>query len=171
MAEQTAQFETRPIDEIKWRKDLYPRLEPNATVIQQYAEDITVLPPIEINQHNELIDGYHRWTAHRKAQAETIAVFVTETTSDRHLAFLAVERNSKHGCQMSSGEKKTFALKWYTGEAAEKETFATMLGVTVRTIRRWLADRDKNLKAARRKRACELWLACWIFGLTLGIWF
>ena len=44
-------IESRKITEIVFREDLYPRLE--------YAEVIDVLPPIEINQHNELIDGWH----------------------------------------------------------------------------------------------------------------
>lgn len=54
------------VSEIVWRKDLYPRFEPNPSRIQQYAEVVKLLPPIEINQRKEMIDGYHRWVAHRK---------------------------------------------------------------------------------------------------------
>jgi len=55
--------ETRNISQVTWREDLYPRFEPTPARIQQYAECVDFLPPIEINQHDELIDGYHRWTA------------------------------------------------------------------------------------------------------------
>jgi hypothetical protein len=31
--------------------------ETSAVTVQKYAEDLSVLPPIEVNQHNELIGG------------------------------------------------------------------------------------------------------------------
>lgn len=55
---------TRKVSDITFREDLYPRIETSAITVQKYAEDLDVLPPIEINQNNELIDGWHRWTAH-----------------------------------------------------------------------------------------------------------
>jgi len=45
------------VSEVVFREDLYPRLETSALTVQKYAEDLDVLPPIEVNQHNELIDG------------------------------------------------------------------------------------------------------------------
>ena len=50
--------------DVVFREDLYPRIETSAVTVQKYAEDLEVLPPIKVNQHNELIDGWHRWTAH-----------------------------------------------------------------------------------------------------------
>jgi len=52
------------VKDIVFREDLYPRIRTSAETVQKYAEDLSVLPPIEINQRNELIDGWHRWTAH-----------------------------------------------------------------------------------------------------------
>jgi hypothetical protein len=75
--------ETRNVADIVLREDLYPRLEKNAKLVQQYAENLDVLPPIEINQNNELIDGWHRWTAHRKADASEIAVKITPTKNGK----------------------------------------------------------------------------------------
>ena len=66
-------METRNVSDIIWREDLYPRFEPSPAIIQQYADAIDELPPVEINQHNELIDGYHRWTAHKKAELKDSA--------------------------------------------------------------------------------------------------
>jgi hypothetical protein len=54
---------------IVFREDLYPRMETSASTVQKYAEDLDILPPIEVNQNKELIDGWHRWTAHKKAGA------------------------------------------------------------------------------------------------------
>jgi len=42
---------------VVYREDLYPRIQTSATTVQKYAEDLDVLPPIEVNQRNELIDG------------------------------------------------------------------------------------------------------------------
>ena len=56
-----------PTMTVVWREDLYPRIKPDMAVIARYAENLEVLPPIEVNQNNILIDGYHRWTAHRQA--------------------------------------------------------------------------------------------------------
>src|SRR4051812_31335148 len=78
-------------------EDLYPRIEKNPATVQKYAEDLTILPPIEVNQNNELIDGWHRWTAHRKVGAKTIPAIVTKTASDAELLELAIERNATHG--------------------------------------------------------------------------
>jgi hypothetical protein len=35
---------------IVYRQDLYPRFKPNPSKIQEYAENIERLPPIELNQ-------------------------------------------------------------------------------------------------------------------------
>ena len=103
----------RKLDEVVFREDLYPRLAKDPAKVQQYAEDLDVLPPIEVNQHNELIDGWHRWTAHKKVNAETIAVIVTQTTGDAHLLELAIERNAAHGLQLSREEKQAMARRIY----------------------------------------------------------
>ncbi len=150
----------RLLGEIIYRADLYPRFEPNPTKIQEYSENLALLPPIEINQRNELIDGYHRWTAHKTAKVDTIAVTVTPTASDRELRLLAVRRNAVHGLPLSSEEKKSQVLNLYTGRDEEKAEFEAIFSVSRRTLERWLARRDKDLKAERERRLASLWLAC-----------
>jgi transcriptional regulator with XRE-family HTH domain len=156
-------METKDIEikDIVYREDLYPRFEPDPERIQQYAQDLEMLPPVEINQHNELIDGYHRWTAHRKEKRETIKAIVTNTTSDIHLLKLAIERNSKHGLQLSSAEKKHLVLKMYTGNKDEKEEFSNLLSITKRTVSSWTSRRDKDLKVKRDQDIFDMWLACY----------
>lgn len=153
------------VDDIVWRKDLYPRLETSARTVDQYAEDLTVLPPVEVNQRNELIDGWHRWTAHRKVEAEKILVTITETSSDAHLLELAIRRNSAHGLQLSAEDKRDMARRIYNEtperEREEKKTeLASMLSVGERTVREWLSRIDKDAKEARDKRIFAAWLSC-----------
>ena len=42
----------KEISKITFRKDLYPRFEPDQKKIQEYSENIEKLPPIVINQDN-----------------------------------------------------------------------------------------------------------------------
>lgn len=158
--------ESRKVDQIVFREDLYPRIETSAVTVQKYAEDLSVLPAIEVNQHNELIDGWHRWTAHKKVKVEDIAVIVTETTGDNHLLELAIERNAAHGLQLSQNDKRDMARKIYhtTPEKerdAKKKHLAKILSVSERTVRDWLSRIDKDSKEARNKRIFDLWLAGW----------
>ena len=153
------------LSEVVFREDLYPRLEKNARTVDQYAEDLTVLPPIEVNQHNELIDGWHRWTAHRKAGAERIPVTVTETSGDAHFLELAIRRNAAHGLQLSLEDKKDMARRIYNGtpereREGKKADLAFTLSVGERTVRSWLSRIDKDTKEARDKRIFAMWLAC-----------
>ena len=161
-----SEVQRMPVADVVFREDLYPRIETHPVTVQKYAEDLDVLPPIEVNQHKELIDGWHRWTAHKKKEVETVLFIVTETKSDNHLLELAIERNAKHGLQLSQEDKRDMARKIY-GVTPEKERdekkkyLAKILSVSERTIRDWLSRIDKDSKEARNRRIFELWLAGW----------
>lgn len=154
------------VADIVFRDDLYPRIDTSATTVQKYAEDLDVLPPIETNQHKELIDGWHRWTAHKKRGAETIRVVVTETKSDAHFLELAIERNAAHGLQLSQADKKAMAQRIYNAtpekeRKGKKEQLAKILSVSERVVHDWLSRIDKDAKEARDRRIFDRWLACW----------
>ena len=154
------------VSEVVFREDLYPRIETSAVTVQKYAEDLDVLPPIEVNQHNELIDGWHRWTAHKKAKAEEITAIVTQTKSEAEFLELTIERNAAHGLQMSQADKQNMARRIYGATPdkerdAKKKQLSKILSVSERTVREWLSRVDKDSKEARDKRIFDLWLACW----------
>jgi hypothetical protein len=149
------------VDEVVFREDLYPRIERNPATVQAYAEQLENLPPIEVNQKNELIDGWHRWTAHKKEKRETIAVVVTETVGDAELLALAIERNATHGLQLNTEDKRTLAVRLYSGKAGEKEHLCKILSVPERTMRSWLSRKDTSLRQDREKRIYDMWLACY----------
>lgn len=125
-----------------------------------------MLPPIEVNHRNELIDGWHRWTAHKKMEAADIQAIVTHTESDAELLELAIQRNSTHGLQLSQEDKRDMARKIYHATAErdrdeKKKHLSKILSVSERTVREWLSRIDKDSKEARDKRIFELWLACY----------
>lgn len=150
-----------PIEEVIWREDLYPRFAPDPARIQQYAECIELLPPIEINQRSELIDGYHRWTAHKKAEQATIRAFVTETKSDAELDRLMARRNADFGIQLTQDEKQRKARQWFEALTDDMEQIAADLSVSERTVRRWLSRRIKDMKDERDRQIADMWLACY----------
>ena len=148
------------VSEVVYREDLYPRIKADPVVIQRYAENLEILPPIEINQHNILIDGFHRWTAHRKAEAETIKCFVTQTASEAELFSLAIKRNASHGLQMNEQDKAKVAIRLYAaGTGLTKDNIADTLSVGKRMINNYLHDIDKQLREERKEKIFNMWLA------------
>jgi len=155
-----------PVSSIVFREDLYPRIETSAVTVQKYADDLSVLPPVEVNQRNELIDGWHRWTAHKKNEVATIRIVVTETASDAELLELAIERNASHGLQLTQQDKQDMARRIYNATPErdrdeKKKHLAKILAVSERTVRDWLSRIDKDTKAARDRKIFDMWLACY----------
>jgi DNA modification methylase len=152
---------TIKVSDVIYREDLYPRIKADPATIQKYADNLEVLPPIEINQNNELIDGYHRWTAHRKAEAETIAAIVTRTSSDVELLALACQRNAAHGLQLNNDDKRKMAIRLYAaGTGMEKNAIADALSVTLRSVTNYLSNIDKQLREERKQKIFDMWLSC-----------
>ena len=155
---------------VVFREDLYPRINSSAETVQKYAEDLDVLPAIEVNQHNELIDGWHRWTAHRKNKAEKIRARITPTQSDAELLELAIERNATHGLQLSQADKEKMAGRLYKAFlinrpskdecAAYKERLVKILGATERSVQRWTSRDDKDHERELEDVAFDMWLRC-----------
>lgn len=154
------------VDSVIFREDLYPRIDKSATTVQKYAEDLTVLPPIIINQHNELIDGWHRWTAHKKNEVAEIEATVIETKSDAHLLELAIEKNATHGLQLSQSDKKKMAVRIYISTPEKerdekKKQLEKILSVSERSVQAWLSDIDKQAREERNKEIFDMWMACY----------
>ena len=150
--------------DVVFRKDLYPRIEHSQAKAQEYSENIEHLPPIEVNQHNELIDGFHRWTAHKLAGVDEIEAVVTQTSSDNHLLELAIKTNASHGLQLSQSDKKRMAIQLYSRgsrNAERKKELADLLSVTVRAITGWVSDLDQAEREERKKTIMDLWLKCY----------
>ena len=153
------------ITDIKIRDDLYPRQEHNPKLVENYTTVIDKLPPIDINQNNELIDGKHRLLAHRTAKCDTIKAIITETASDIELLELSVEKNASHGMQLSLKDKRSTAIKLYLGHPPQKriEYKKRLIGkfsVTMRTINNWTKDIDDQTKKERTEKIYDMWLSC-----------
>ena len=109
----------RRIADIEYRKDLDPRLWRNPGTVRAYVAAMTEplfpgdgeFPPVEINQHNVLVDGWYRLAAYREAGRTEIAVTVTETADDDEHLGLALERNSGGGLVLTAEDRRHVRLK------------------------------------------------------------
>ena len=151
------------VADVIYREDLYPRGEVDPALVDRYADDIDVLPPIELNQDNILIDGVHRLRAHQDKGLETIAYTVTETASETELLQLACRRNSSHGHQLSQTDKRRMAQNMYAAAGARGKELrleiADILSVPERTMRSWTQRIDRDDAAERRQKALDLWMS------------
>mgnify|MGYP007071613122 CR=1 FL=1 len=146
------------VKDIVFREDLYPRLKPNPAKIQEYSENIEVLPPIEVNQHNILIDGYHRWKAHETVGIDEVPCIVIQTVSEQELLMLAVRKNATAGQQLTQAEKKKYAIQWWN-VLLEKEIIQT-LSISERTFRDFTKDKRKQLEEEQNERIFDMWMKC-----------
>lgn len=146
------------VSAVVFRQDLYPRTKPDPRKIQEYSENLNVLPPIEVNQDYILIDGYHRWKAHETAKAETIPVKITTTGSERELEQLAVKRNAEHGLILSQDDKRKYAARWY-GDLTEAE-ICRILSISHGSYLAWTKTVAEQKAKEQEQAIWDLWLAC-----------
>jgi hypothetical protein len=79
------------------RPKLYPRIEIHTDVIERYMHFVDDVPAIEVNQRNELIDGFMRLNAAERIGRKRIRAFITHVEHDMTHFMLAAYRNSKGG--------------------------------------------------------------------------
>ena len=151
------------VADVVYREDLYPRVAVDPALVERYADDIDVLPPIELNQDNILIDGVHRLRAHQRQGLETIGYTVTETASEAELLQLACRRNASHGHQLSQTDKRRMAQHMYAAAGARGKELrlelADILSVPERTMRSWTQQIDRDDSAERKQKALDLWMS------------
>jgi len=158
--------------EIVYREDLYPRFEPNQAIIQKYSDSVEYLPPIKLDQHNILIDGYHRWKAFQLAGVDKILYEIIEVESEKELKKLAYQLNSNHGLQLDNKEKKKYAQEMI-GDMEIKE-LSEVLSVPPETIRNWTKSQREAIEQERNRKIIQLYLQAWntqqsiadMFGIT-----
>jgi ParB-like nuclease domain len=96
-----------PINDVKFVRECCPRRSGlDLEWVRELAEFLGDLPPIEVNQHNELIDGRHRWEAHKACGMRRIRVIVTHTDDRLHILKLALKRNSSHGIPFNRADRQ-----------------------------------------------------------------
>ena len=144
------------LDDVVLRDDLDPRLGyRDDDLIEQYADIFDALPPIEVNQGNEVIDGWHRYLAAIRVGVAKIACVVVETRDDDDLADRMWQSNLRHGVQYTRDQRKTRGLKLYARKLSASE-IADRVGVSPATVRRWTKEQRERDKEQRNDLVIEL---------------
>jgi hypothetical protein len=145
-----------PVNDVIVKYNLYPRQTHDETLIERYADNISDLPPIVVNQHHVLVDGYHRLAAFKIAGCTEIPVTVIYTENDNDILLQAVMLNSYHGLQLSADEKRHLAR--ILSPSTDKGILAKSLGVSFRTIERWTSDERLVIEEERNKSIINLYI-------------
>ena len=142
------------LDDVVLRDELDPRVgDRDDDLIAQYADIFDALPPIEINQDNEVIDGWHRVLAAEHPKRTEIAYVVVETRDD-DLSDRMWESNLRHGVQYTRPQRKTHGIKLH-GRGLVAKDIAQRVGVSqssVYSCTKELREKEKQERDAEIAR-------------------
>jgi len=158
----TAELATIPVEQIRFVKDLYPRLREDDAAIERYRAAIDRLPPITIARSGVLVDGFHRWMAYRREGVAEIPAEDLGNLTDSEIIRESIRRNATHGHQLSAKDKARLAGQlWPTLDKATRTAeLAELLSVSERSIQAWTKDARAAEKAEQQAKAWNLWLDC-----------
>jgi hypothetical protein len=155
-----------PVSDVRFVKELYPRLKPLDDVVERYRDALESLPPIVIARDGVLVDGYHRWQAHVREGSETIAAEDLGNLTDAEIRRESIQRNASHGQQLSQADKKRLAGALWRDfsdfKPAERvKEIAGLLAVSESVVRdKWTKDARQAEERETRDRAWDLHLNC-----------
>jgi hypothetical protein len=122
-----------PVDSVRFVKELYPRLREDDAAIERYRDAVDQLPPIVVARDGVLVDGFHRWQAHRREGHAEIQAENLGELPDAEILRESYRRNATHGQQLSKADKISAAEHMYRslpGTDDERYTeIATVLSI------------------------------------------
>lgn len=124
--------------------------ERSQETVNTYAENLSLLPPIDVNQDNRILDGIHRYLAHQKAGSNEIEAVVYEYESEAECIEHGIKANAAHGVPLTAAEIKHNCIRLCEQGRSNKEIakvvrrHETVVGkytkATVERIKNELAD-------------------------------
>ena len=154
------------ISDVVYDETIYPRSEWSQATVNRYAEALNagdVFPPIVLERStNRLLDGMHRWQAHKQALRDTIAATFSDVPEGVPPKLYAASLSTKHGDRIRHDELKDIARE-ITEENPDydQKTIAKYASVTRQTISKWVGDIVETRTAIQTLRALLLSRAGW----------
>lgn len=154
------------INEIVFDQAIYPRTEWSQATVNRYAEAINAgdeFPPIVLEADtNRLLDGMHRWQAHKQALKDTIRVVWQTIPDGVPPKLFAASLSAKHGDRIKGEELKAIAREIAEANPDyDLKTIAKYCGVTRQTVSKWVGDIVEHRREVRRIKALLLSRAGW----------
>ena len=169
MENQISRELTLDIDDVKVVDGLYPRLRPLELKIEEYRDNVESAPAIIVARGFILVDGYHRWQAHKRNGATAIRAIDLGDIDDDEILAEAVRLNARHGHSLTPEEKRRLAPMLVDGQGKTVADAARCLAVSDRSVRNWVnqfngetvkarkaterAERERKIAEAERLRA------------------
>lgn len=146
--------------DVRFVKELYPRLREDDAAIERYRAAIDRLPPIVVARGGVLVDGFHRWQAYRKEGIETVPAEDLGDLTEGEILKESVRRNASHGRQLETKDKRRMAdMLWRQGTRDESE-LCELLSITPKTCGEYLRDAKRDEKERQKAELWDRWLNC-----------
>jgi hypothetical protein len=107
-----------------------------------------------------LVDGFHRWQAHKKENAAQIQAIDLGDLTDIEILKEAIQRNAAHGHQLSQSDKKKMAGEMYDRGMRDEPEMAAILSISERALRSWLSEPKQRERDNKKAMAWDMWLDC-----------
>jgi DNA modification methylase len=155
-----AELTTIPVEQVQFVKELYPRLREDHAAIERYRAAIDKLPPIVVARGRVLVDGFHRWQAHKAEGATEITAQDLGNLTDVEILKESLKRNSSHGRQLETSDKKRNADLLYRQGTTDYAEIADLLSISEKTAKEYCRDARRDEKEDQKAQALDLWLDC-----------
>jgi hypothetical protein len=141
--------------------DIYPRAEWSQPTVERYVEALGAgdqFPPIILEQEtNRLLDGMHRYQAHRRLGRSEIDADHHEIPNGVPPLLYAASLSARHGDRISGKDLQAIVRKVVT----ENPDFSMVIaakycGVTRQTASKWTSDITERRKNVRKVQALLL---------------
>jgi len=148
------------IGQVRFVKELYPRLKQDDAAIERYRAAVGLFPPITVARDGVLVDGYHRWQAQRLEGLQKIEVENLGDLADIEILKESIRRNATHGKQLETTDKKRLADQLYRQGMRDSEDLMALLSITKQTLDTYLREARHDEKETLKAKAWDLWLDC-----------
>lgn len=133
------------LTEVVYDPSIYPRTEWSQATVNRYAEALDAgdeFPPVILEADtNRLLDGMHRWQAHKQALKDTIRVVWQEVPEGVPAKLYAASLSARHGDRIKGDELKAIAREIAkVNPDYPLKTIAKYSGVTPKTASKWVGD-------------------------------
>lgn len=149
-----------PVNEVELVKELYPRRRENGAAIERYCAAIDLLPPIILARGRILVDGFHRWQAHKREGLAEIAAVDLGNLTDGEILKESVRRNKDHGLQLETTDKSRMADLLYRKGTRDEAELVDLLGITPKYLEKCLREARADEKREQQEALWDRWLNC-----------
>jgi len=154
------------LDAVVFDDSIYPRAAWSQSTVDRYAEALQadeVFPPIVLEAGtNRLLDGMHRARAHRAAGRDSIAVEFHDIPAGVPAKLYAASLSARNGDRITGEDMRQIAREIATANPDFSVVIiAKHLGVTRKTVSKYVSDITDRRRDVRRTRALLLSRAGW----------